>query len=819
MSSAHRFGELLAIYRRRKPNLSQNRLAELTGFDNAILVRMSQGKKDLTGPSGRDRIIRILGTLLDEGISLSLAEANALLASADLPPLYAGLPVEAALIRRLDQSAKPIGTVEKRRNTNVLPALTSFVGRERELSQLSEELHHHRLITLVGAGGIGKTRLAIEVVNQILLEKLGQAEGFDAIWFVEFAPLLDPDLVPQTLANVLSLSTGDAQNLLDGLVASLGKRKTLVIFDNCEHLVVACARLTEYLLQRCPDLRFLATSREALRVPGEFAFQVGPLSLPDIAPDGRHDATAYAAVQLFIARMSMTTSNLPSSQPLTENQLRAIAQICRQLDGMPLALELCAALVQVLPIEQIPDRLDNRFNLLVSGMHNAVPRHRTLRDAIAWSYSLLSGKEKRLFAYLSQFQGGWMTDAAEYVCSTTDGSPDNSLSRETILALLGELINKSLVFVEPRKSHTRYRMLETIREFALEQFADIGDAEQMNLQQRHLDFYISLMDCAWPTKDPERQAWLERIGHEQDNFRRALTWALEHDRLKLAVQLVIPLAEYWRISSKMSEGYEQLHKVLARCNPNERTSTRATLLIYTAITQWRFNNQALHLLNEALEISTELNDTNNMVHALVRLGNAAYLRRDRESELKYYQQAIAILEKSDNRLGVIGIKEILADIYVDTGRPEIARTIFEECLQVYAEFNLSNTHNGWALKGLGQVSLMEGKQEAALQLFKRALEQTINAGVIFNIPLCISRIAAVAVMRGDYQAAAKLFGIEDYLIDISEIPDQEHFREVQEEGERKIVHERLEESLVNAAYAEGFAMTDEQGIAYALAFN
>jgi predicted ATPase len=347
--------------------------------------------------------------------------------------------------------------------------LNSFVGRGREMAEIETLLADRRLLTLTGPGGSGKTRLALAVTSEV-------AEWFgDGVWLVELASLSDPDLLPQAVASVLGVRETPSAPLVDALVAYLEPRNVLLVLDNCEHLIEACASLAEALLRRCPDLRVLATSREALGVAGETLFAVPPLTLPDPhRPSGVEGLPRYEASRLFVERARAVKPDFS----LSEENAMAIAQICYRLDGMPLAIELAAARIRVLSVEQISTRLDDSFRLLTGGGRSMLARQRTLRATMDWSYGLLDPQEKELFRRLAVFAGGFTLGEAEAVCA------GEGLGRGEVLDLLTSLVDKSLVLVAERDGEARYRLLETVRQYASEKLDRAGEHDAVGPASR-----------------------------------------------------------------------------------------------------------------------------------------------------------------------------------------------------------------------------------------------------------------------------------------------------------------------------------------------
>jgi len=447
----HPFGELLAQHRARKPGLTQTRLAELAGYNQAILVRMCQGKKDLTGPSGRERVVRLVETLADQGALTTLDEANALLLSADMPPLFERQPNEARLITRL--SRVPAG--QRTRRTNLPAPLTSFVGRANELAEVRRLLGLTRLLTLTGAGGSGKTRLAQRIAADVLI---AYSEG---VWYAELAVLTDSALIADAAVRALGLIASD-RPALEQVMDYLRERHVLLVLDNCEHLIDAVAAFSIEVLRACPRVTILTTSREALNMDGETAWRVPPMQ-PDEA--GR----------LFVDRALATRTDAHLSAGD-----ETVAHICQRLDGMPLAIELAAARLNSLSLSDIAARLDDRFNLLAVGRRGALPRHQTLRALIDWSYDSLSEPEKIVFRRLGVFVGGWELGQAEEVVS------DDEIASAQVFSVLMQLVDKSLVVMEVLEGTTRYRFLETLREYALAKLQDHDELEQRQSTHAHM---------------------------------------------------------------------------------------------------------------------------------------------------------------------------------------------------------------------------------------------------------------------------------------------------------------------------------------------
>lgn len=393
---------------------------------------------------------------------------------------------------------------------NLPRQLSSFVGREREIAEVQAMLASTCLVTLTGAGGCGKTRLALEAANRSL------ASFIDGVWLTEFAPLNDPALVPQALANVLGLSDLGGRSIEAVLVDNLRAKNSLLLLDNCEHLLEACVRLSENLLRTCPYIRILATSRESLGITGEATYLVPSLATAD--PEALPPLPELArveAIQLFIERARAARSGFV----LTPDNAPAIAQTCRQLDGIPLAIELAAARVRAMSPQQIAQRLDVGLQWLAAGSRTAPERQQTLRATIEWSHNLLTPAERVLFRRLAVFAGGWTLEAAEAVCAGV------GLASTEVLEVLIRLVEKSLVLAAERDGEMRYMRLETVQQFAIEKLRESGELEQMRRQ--HLEYFLTFAQLGDPElRGPRSLEWTMRMEREHDNFRAALDYAL-----------------------------------------------------------------------------------------------------------------------------------------------------------------------------------------------------------------------------------------------------------------------------------------------------
>ena len=460
----------------------------------------------------------------------------------------------------LRDSFPALRTVDMRPN-NLPRQLTSFVGREREIEEATRLLGSAPLLTLTGPGGVGKTRMALELAANLL-------DGYDdGAWAVELGSIADPDLIANTIASTFGVGEEPGRPLLSAVAEHLRGRRLLLILDDCEHVLAAAARAADTIMRADPGVRIIATSREPLGISGEVLFPVPSLAVPN--PDRvltGDPIGQYDALRLFAERCAAAQ---PSFR-VTDSNVASIAQLCRRLDGIPLALELAAARSRVLSVEQIAARLDDRFNLLTGGSRIAVPRHQTLRATIDWSYDLLTQPERAVLRRLSTFAGGSSIEAAEAVCA---GDPVESFE---VLDLLARLVDRSLVVPEPSADETRFTMLETVREYARERLVESGEAD--DVRRRHRDWYLALVEEAEPAffRGPEPGYWLERLDREHDNLRAALAWSEEGaDDAEAGLRLAAGLWRFWEIRGFLQEGRGWLERMLrssARRDPRNKRS-------------------------------------------------------------------------------------------------------------------------------------------------------------------------------------------------------------------------------------------------------
>jgi predicted ATPase/DNA-binding CsgD family transcriptional regulator len=692
---------------------------------------------------------------------------------------------------------------------NNLPfQLTSLVGREREIAEVGRLLTGARLLTLTGPGGSGKTRLALATAADLV------EDYEDGVWLVELAPLSDPDLVPQAVASVLGVREVPGTPLVDSLCLYLGARGVLLVLDNCEHLVGACARLAEILLHSCPNLRILATSREALGVSGETLFAVPPLSLPDPrrvpAPES---LSCYEAARLFVERAQAAKHDFS----ITEGNAMAVAQVCYRLDGIPLAIELAAARVKVLSVEQISSRLDDSFRLLTGGGRWALAHQRTLRTAMDWSHDLLSEEERAMLRRLSAFAGGFTLEAAEAV------GEGEGIEGGEVLDLLSTLVDKSLVVVEEQDGEMRYRLLETVRQYGREKLAEAAEAERVRRQ--HVKYYLALAEEAEPAFT-EQVPWLERLETEYGNLRTALSWSLGPEdaegpagvRVQLGLRLASTLAQgrFWN-SYGPGEGRRWLQRALAGSGTSTTPARAKALNQAGLMAMWQGDTQqSAALLEEGRTLFEELGDGLGVANSLVDLGQLALRGGDRKRTRALREEGEALRPRLSDRQAMGFLLLFLGGAAIDEGDHDRAVGLLEEGLELNRELG-DTLGTALCLASLGIVALEQDDPERAAALYEEDLRLLRSLRDKAATAFGLRGMACVAALRGDAARAARLWGAGEALGEAINLPlspfDRAH---PDYEGLLNGVRPRLEEIAWEAALAEGRAMTPEVALEYAL---
>jgi predicted ATPase len=562
-------------------------------------------------------------------------------------------------------------------------------------------------LTLTGSGGVGKTRLALQAAADAL-------ESFpQGVWFIELAALTEAHRVPQTVATILQVREEANRPLLQTLTEYCREKRLLLVLDNCEHLVETCAELADTLLRSCPELKILATSREALAIAGEQTYRVPSLSLPDpkltagITPERLSE---YEAVRLFLERARLTRADFL----MTATNAPAIASLCQRLDGIPLALELAAARVRSLSVEEIDTRLNNVFRLLTGGSRTALPRQQTLRAAIDWSYNLLAPAEQTLFRRLAAFHGGWTLEAAETVVAfSTDGT--ETLEEGEVLDVLTTLCDRSLVVAEVRGGATRYRLLDIVRQYAAEKATDTDEGSRC--AERHLDWFARWTEAATPhLMGPEIGLWLDRLEADHENLRAALNHSFskkEPDHAEIGLRLAGALVRFWSVRGYPGEGRDYLRRALD-ATPNTPTKPRA--------------------------------------NALNGAGNLAYQMGDYAQARTYHQACLEIREQIGDHVGVAGSLNNLGNVAHDVGEYAEAKSLLERSLEINRALG-DQRWQAYNLNGLGSVLSGMENQEAARDCFAQAVAAAQAVGDRFVETNALANLGMMQRFLGDLEAA------------------------------------------------------------------
>ncbi len=703
MDEAGSFGQWLRKHRRGL-DLTQNELARRAGCA-AITIKKLEADQLRPSKELAQAVLRQLGAAPDE--------------------------LE-ALVRFARGGTAPSSWSPAPPKGNLPAQLTSFIGREREVAQIRKAISEHRLVTLTGVGGTGKSRLSLEVAAQL------EGEFPDGIWLVELAPVSDPAVVSQAAVSVLGLSDRPGRQPLEILTDYLAGKRLLLILDNCEHLLDECGRVAQALLQAASTVRVLATSREPLNIAGEQAYRVPSLEIPNVQELPRHERLREVeSVRLFVDRAVLVSPGFV----LTEKNGAAVAQVCYQLDGIPLALELAAARLGSLSLDVLVSHLGDRFRLLTGGSRTALPRHRTLRAAIDWSYELLSAPEQLLLQRLSVFRGGCTLEAAE-AASTGQG-----IERVDVLDLLSGLVRKSLLLLDERG---RYRMLETVRQYAAEKLSESGGTEAARARQ--LEYMLELAEQAEPqVRGPDQLRWLDRLDAELDNLRAAIGWAEQQDAESF-LRLASALWRFWDTRVGNSEVIEWLDHGLAGADPvskvyRARAAARLAHLHFTYVT----NKAPLVLAKTAYGLSMESGDSFSQALALLGLAQANFGDNQKQA-CAYAEQALALSEgAADHWIAVLAL-EVLAEESIDRSDLLPAGAYYQRALN---EARLSGDGRLiiTALGFCSWLAAVQGDWQRSESLDREAWSIAVSLGDKRNVAFCRMNMGLDAICREDYPEA------------------------------------------------------------------
>ncbi|HEV8338454.1 MAG TPA: tetratricopeptide repeat protein [bacterium] len=649
-------------------------------------------------------------------------------------------PIFQLVIEGLPADFPPLRTLSILPN-NLPVQLTSFVGRLREMGEVKRLLGEARLLTITGSAGVGKTRLAIQVGADLLEQFPG------GTWLVELASLSDPALVPRTVAAALGLREEPGRAMEGTLSDHLRDRRSLLILDNCEHLITSCAQLAETLLRGCVRLCILATSRESLGIQGETTLNLRPLSLPEARTVPVSTTLQESeAVRLFVDRAVASHPGFA----LTERNAAVVAQVVTELDGTPLCIELAAARVKMLTVEQIGRRLDDRFRLLTGGGRTTVPRHQTLRAALDWSYDLLSNNEQVLLRRLAAFNGGFPLDGAETVCAS------EAIEWMEVLDLLAHLVDKSLVMVEEREDEARYRLLESVRQYAGQRLTEAGEEEA--ILRRHRDWCLTFAEAADPElRGLNQRAWLQRLEAEHDNLRAALDWSNRNDDGEATLRLAGALGWFWYVRGYPSEGRRWLEHALSR-HGDGSGRVRAKALNRAGLLAWYQGvaGRARTLLEEGLALSREAGERWEVAFALTILGALAYQPgADFAGARKWLEESLTVFRALGDRWGMAFALLVLGRVVLRQGNFPEATTLLEESLGLYRVLG-DRLGEAWSVQGLGLAARNRGDLAQALRLYEDSLDLFRELGERAHVAVSLNSLGILARYLGDYDRAAPL---------------------------------------------------------------
>jgi len=632
--------------------------------------------------------------------------------------------------------------------TNNLPTqLTSFIGRERELAEAQSRLEDARLLTLIGPGGTGKTRLSIQLGSKLM------SALKDGVWLVEFAPISDPSLVMQTIASALDVREQPGTPLKKLVHDYLREKQLLLILDNCEHLVEASAQVADEFLRIAPKIKIIASSREALGINGEMVFRVPSLSLP---PDFRSanerrdfgSLMGFESVQLFVERASAANRNFQ----LTDQNAAAVAQICSRLDGIPLAIELAASRITVFSPERIAKRLDDRFKLLTGGSRTALPRQQTLRALIDWSYDLLEDPERGLLRRLSVFAGGWTFEAAETVCNNLD-----------VFEHLPQLVNKSLVIVNDEGDDPRYFLLETIRQYARDKLLEAGEGE--GTRDRHLDYYLAMAETAsleMRTREKELD-WIKRLETEYDNIRTAVEWGLSNDPI-VVMRLVWSLTLLFVVTSYASEGHrwgaEALEQVKlltdnGRILTAEENLYRARLIAGMSIMSFSMGDNRTTALEaeQAVNLLRPLDDKWTLALTLAFHTGGKLMMGNIDEAVASIEEALKLAEELGDKYVLGSVLSAASNLEAYVNEDFIkSDALREKAIDLLKEHG-SRWSFGITMYGFGNLLIMRKQYEKSREKFKIAMQTMQEIGSNRNVNMIKSDLAHILRHEGNYPEA------------------------------------------------------------------
>jgi len=639
------------------------------------------------------------------------------------------------LVPDIPSEFPPLNTLDARPN-NLPVQLTSFIGRSEEIIRIKELLNQTRLLTLTGSGGSGKTRLAMQVAGDVI------DEFANGVWIIELASLSEGSLLPLAIAKEFGLKEELNRSPEETLLEYLKDKDMLIILDNCEHLIEKCAELTESLLCNCTGLKIIATSRESLRCLGEQTHRVSSLEFPDPREKTTPEKLSqYEAIRLFIERALAVNSAFR----VNNNNAPALAEICYQLDGIPLAIELAAARTKILNVEKIHERLNDRFRLLTGGKRTALPRQQTLTALIDWSYDLLSDEEKILWNRLSIFSGGWKMEAAEEICS------DGMISENDVMDIINSLTEKSIIIYNEDK--TRFTMLETMRQYGEEKNKEKNEIKK--LSDKHLQYYLKLAESL--NKMIRELDSLQILDNEVGNIEKSLNWAVENNYTEDGLKLALAMGKFWQLRGYLSDGIHRFESVIPG-NPETKDSLYSKVICQLgnfARLKGDFD-RARKLLEESLQISRDIKDNTSIKDALVRLGILEYDQGRYAEAAKLYEESLIINREAGDKLRIAIVLNNLGNVYSNQGEYSKAINHYEESLATRREHG-DLLGIAICLNNLGIIAYEQGEYEKSTNLLQESLQLRIQMGDREGTAITLMNLGNTSYNQGEYLKALGLY--------------------------------------------------------------
>jgi predicted ATPase/DNA-binding winged helix-turn-helix (wHTH) protein len=692
------------------------------------------------------------------------------------------------------EANRPSGSKE-----NLPYHLTSFVGREQEIAQLEELVAANRLVTLTGAGGAGKTRLAIEVTRRLV-------DTFaDGVWLVELAALTDPGLVPQAVAQALKVKEQPTRPLIETLSEHLASRRLLLVLDNVEHLLEASVRLIDEVVRRSPDITVLVTSRERLGMAGELNYRVPSLTVPDPDDNVRAGAIlAYEGVRLFVERARLVRPDFSA----TSENAAALASICHRLDGIPLAIELAAPRLRSMSVEELSQRLGQRFALLTDGSPTALPRHRTLRSMTDWSYDLLTDVEQAMLRRVSVFAGGWTSAAAEHVCT------GDRIEESDTLGLLTSLADKNLVITEENEGTTRYRMLETMRQYARDRLREAGEESQW--RSRHFAWVLALAEESFQAlTGPQQGLWTNRMARELDNVRAALQWAID-EKLADAFRIAPGLARWWVRRASLSEARQWFCRLLDAIPRDRAPRDRARALGAVGNMAMDLGDceEAERLFHASDALFRAIGEVRGSANMQTNLAVALLGRRRYADAERLLTECVKVWRSlgDDYRLAV-SLGNLAIAVY-EQGDVDRAVSLREETLALARSvgdgFLVSES-----LNDQGRAKYRDGKLQSAAETFLESLTLARKLGDPVATIWALECFAELAGAKHAHERATTILGAvaplrEEIGLRIPPREEREHKRVT------AAARAALGDAAFDRAWREGSAMALEEAVRYTL---